>query len=65
MGVRPFAEPHSIQDFCGGYDARDAGWYDVILMPVEPKRQFHFKEGDVAVLSTPKPGIGKGGLPNS
>jgi hypothetical protein len=34
-------------------------------MPVEPKRQFHFKEGDVAVLSTPKPGIGKGGLPNS
>ncbi|CAK9218121.1 unnamed protein product [Sphagnum troendelagicum] len=39
-------------------ERRERGWYDVILMPVEPKRQFHFKEGDVAVLSTPKPGIG-------
>lgn len=34
------------------------GWYDVVLMPMDSKRQLHFKEGDVAVLSTPKPGAG-------
>jgi len=36
----------------------DSGWYDVVLMPIDPKRELRFKEGDVAVLSTPKPGAG-------
>lgn len=33
------------------------GWYDVILLPTNECR-WNFKEGDVAVLSTPRPGTG-------
>lgn len=33
------------------------GWYDVIVLPVN-ECKWTFKEGDVAVLSTPRPGTG-------
>ncbi|CAH1454090.1 unnamed protein product [Lactuca virosa] len=36
-------------------ERRERGWYDVILLPTNECR-WNFKEGDVAVLSTPKPG---------
>ena len=45
-----------------------SGWYDVTLMPMDRNRELRFKEGDVAVLSTPKPGTGikrKGRLKDS
>lgn len=34
-----------------------SGWYDVILTPFT-EHKWNFKEGDVAVLSSPKPGSG-------
>lgn len=34
-----------------------SGWYDVILTPFT-EYKWNFKEGDVAVLSSPKPGSG-------
>ncbi|XP_024515989.1 helicase sen1-like isoform X2 [Selaginella moellendorffii] len=34
-------------------DKRDRGWYDVTLLPLDARTRFNFKEGDVAVLSTP------------
>ncbi|KAI3689280.1 hypothetical protein L2E82_47234 [Cichorium intybus] len=36
-------------------ERRERGWYDVVLLPTNECR-WNFKEGDVAVLSTPKPG---------
>ncbi|PWA95861.1 helicase MAGATAMA 3 [Artemisia annua] len=36
-------------------ERRERGWYDVILLPIHESR-WHFKEGEVAVLSTPRPG---------
>ncbi|XP_024977199.1 helicase sen1-like isoform X1 [Cynara cardunculus var. scolymus] len=36
-------------------ERRERGWYDVILLPASESR-WNFKEGDVAVLSTPRPG---------
>ncbi|CAH9101521.1 unnamed protein product [Cuscuta europaea] len=36
-------------------ERRERGWYDVILIP-EGEFKWSFKEGDVAVLSTPRPG---------
>ncbi|KAH6827842.1 P-loop containing nucleoside triphosphate hydrolases superfamily protein [Perilla frutescens var. hirtella] len=36
-------------------DRRERGWYDVILIPPH-EHKWTFKEGDVAVLSSPKPG---------
>ncbi|XP_016461304.2 putative helicase MAGATAMA 3 [Nicotiana tabacum] len=36
-------------------ERRERGWYDVILIP-ECEWKWSFKEGDVAVLSTPRPG---------
>ncbi|XP_071741756.1 probable helicase MAGATAMA 3 [Rutidosis leptorrhynchoides] len=36
-------------------ERRERGWYDVILQPANECR-WNFKEGDVAVLSTPRPG---------
>nr|XP_043638503.1 uncharacterized ATP-dependent helicase C29A10.10c [Erigeron canadensis] len=36
-------------------ERRERGWYDVILLPTNECR-WNFKEGDVAVLSTPRPG---------
>lgn len=35
----------------------NVGWYDVIVLPVS-ECKWTFKEGDVAVLSTPRPGTG-------
>lgn len=35
-----------------------SGWYDLVLLPLENHIRLGFKEGDVAVLSTPKPGSG-------
>ncbi|KAG8641878.1 uncharacterized ATP-dependent helicase C29A10.10c isoform X2 [Manihot esculenta] len=36
-------------------ERRERGWYDVVVLPVS-EYKFTFKEGDVAVLSTPRPG---------
>lgn len=36
-------------------ERRERGWYDVILLPTNECR-WNFKEGDVAVLSVPRPG---------
>ncbi|XP_043720948.1 helicase sen1-like [Telopea speciosissima] len=36
-------------------ERRERGWYDVIVLPMH-ECKWTFKEGDVAVLSTPKPG---------
>ncbi|KAJ4701299.1 p-loop containing nucleoside triphosphate hydrolase superfamily protein [Melia azedarach] len=36
-------------------ERRERGWYDVIVLPVH-ECKWIFKEGDVAVLSTPRPG---------
>ncbi|XP_068637140.1 probable helicase MAGATAMA 3 isoform X1 [Aristolochia californica] len=36
-------------------EKRERGWYDVIVLPVHDCK-WTFKEGDVAVLSTPRPG---------
>ncbi|KAL9678573.1 hypothetical protein QQ045_016419 [Rhodiola kirilowii] len=36
-------------------ERRERGWYDVVVLPVNDCKWF-FKEGDVAVLSTPRPG---------
>uniref|UniRef100_A0A7N0R8G7 DNA2/NAM7 helicase helicase domain-containing protein n=1 Tax=Kalanchoe fedtschenkoi TaxID=63787 RepID=A0A7N0R8G7_KALFE len=36
-------------------EKRERGWYDVIVLPVNDCKWF-FKEGDMAVLSTPRPG---------
>ncbi|XP_076932417.1 putative helicase MAGATAMA 3 [Bidens hawaiensis] len=36
-------------------ERRERGWYDVILLPTNECR-WNFKEGDMAVLSTPRPG---------
>lgn len=37
------------------------GWYDVKVLPVH-EFKWSFKEGDVAILSSPRPGSGL--LPN-
>lgn len=39
------------------HDCR-SGWYDVTVLPVDRQVRLSFKEGDVAVLSTPRPGSG-------
>ncbi|XP_022142121.1 uncharacterized ATP-dependent helicase C29A10.10c-like isoform X2 [Momordica charantia] len=36
-------------------DRRERGWYDVVVLPVN-ECKWSFKEGDVAVLSCPRPG---------
>ncbi|KAK4761776.1 hypothetical protein SAY87_029660 [Trapa incisa] len=36
-------------------ERRERGWYDVVVLP-SAEIKWSFKEGDVAVLSTPKPG---------
>ncbi|KAK8921098.1 putative helicase MAGATAMA 3 [Platanthera zijinensis] len=36
-------------------ERRERGWYDVIILPVH-ECKWNFKEGDVAILSTPRPG---------
>ncbi|KAL6984192.1 hypothetical protein U1Q18_017569 [Sarracenia purpurea var. burkii] len=38
-------------------ERRERGWYDVVVLPANVCR-WTFKEGDVAILSTPRPGIG-------
>ncbi|CAL5348743.1 unnamed protein product [Camellia sinensis] len=38
-----------------GVERRERGWYDVIVLPANDCK-WNFKEGDVAVLSTPRPG---------
>uniref|UniRef100_A0A2P2MLA3 Uncharacterized protein n=1 Tax=Rhizophora mucronata TaxID=61149 RepID=A0A2P2MLA3_RHIMU len=38
-------------------ERRERGWYDVIVLPAN-EWKWTFKEGDVAVLSTPRPGTG-------
>ncbi|XP_057823525.2 uncharacterized protein LOC131035819 isoform X2 [Cryptomeria japonica] len=38
-------------------DRRERGWYDVTVLPVH-EYKWTFKEGDVGVISTPKPGTG-------
>eukprot|EP00250_Pteridium_aquilinum_P020444 c24814_g2_i2 orf=471-4703(+) len=49
-------DPH-IQVSVKAVEKRDRGWYDLVLLPLD-KHHFRlgFKEGDVAVLSTPRPG---------
>ncbi|KAJ4851096.1 hypothetical protein Tsubulata_043125 [Turnera subulata] len=37
-------------------ERRERGWYDVIVLPAT-EYKWTFKEGDVAVLSSPRPGI--------
>ncbi|XP_004301316.1 PREDICTED: uncharacterized ATP-dependent helicase C29A10.10c-like [Fragaria vesca subsp. vesca] len=37
-------------------ERRERGWYDVIVLPANESNKWTFKEGDVAVLSTPRPG---------
>ncbi|KAK9080810.1 hypothetical protein SSX86_000568 [Deinandra increscens subsp. villosa] len=39
-------------------ERRERGWYDAILLPINECR-WRFKEGDVAVLSAPRPGTVK------
>ncbi|CAM6105716.1 unnamed protein product [Calypogeia fissa] len=39
-----------------GVERRERGWYDLVVLPENPHTKFKFKEGDVAVISTPKPG---------
>ncbi|KAK1406766.1 hypothetical protein QVD17_38374 [Tagetes erecta] len=39
-------------------ERRERGWYDAILLPTNECR-WNFKEGDVAVLSSPRPGTVK------
>ncbi|KAL2610776.1 hypothetical protein R1flu_022468 [Riccia fluitans] len=41
-----------------GVERRERGWFDVIVLPEDPRVKLKFKEGDVAVMSTPKPGNG-------
>ncbi|KAL3681980.1 hypothetical protein R1sor_000002 [Riccia sorocarpa] len=41
-----------------GVERRERGWFDVIILPEDPHVKLKFKEGDVAVVSTPKPGNG-------
>ncbi|CAN6299882.1 unnamed protein product [Urochloa humidicola] len=36
-------------------DRRERGWYDVVVLPMH-EYKWNFKEGDVAVLSFPRPG---------
>ncbi|KAI5072004.1 hypothetical protein GOP47_0012110 [Adiantum capillus-veneris] len=50
-------DPH-VQVFVKMVEKRERGWYDVVLFPVDSQARLAFKEGDVAVLSTPKPGSG-------
>jgi senataxin len=33
------------------------GWYDVVVLPIH-EQKWNFKEGDVAILSFPRPGSG-------
>ncbi|KAM7516799.1 hypothetical protein LguiA_006382 [Lonicera macranthoides] len=37
-------------------ERRERGWYDVIVIPAN-ECKWTFKEGDVAILSTPRPGL--------
>eukprot|EP00252_Welwitschia_mirabilis_P011439 TRINITY_DN2569_c0_g2_i2.p1 TRINITY_DN2569_c0_g2~~TRINITY_DN2569_c0_g2_i2.p1 ORF type:complete len:1376 (-),score=279.38 TRINITY_DN2569_c0_g2_i2:1333-5460(-) len=39
-------------------DRRERGWYDATIIPMQEFMP-SFKEGDVAILSTPKPGSGR------
>ncbi|XP_010917856.1 uncharacterized ATP-dependent helicase C29A10.10c [Elaeis guineensis] len=39
-------------------ERRERGWYDIIVLPVHDCK-WTFKEGDVAVLSTPRPGTAR------
>ncbi|XXG87504.1 hypothetical protein AAC387_Pa11g2173 [Persea americana] len=39
-------------------ERRERGWYDVIVLPLH-ECKWHFKEGDAAVLSIPRPGAGR------
>ncbi|MCO5593983.1 hypothetical protein L7F22_048002 [Adiantum nelumboides] len=48
-------DPH-VQVFVKMVEKRERGWYDVVLFPIDSQARLGFKEGDVAVLSTPKPG---------
>lgn len=50
-------DPH-VQVSVKAVEKRDRGWYDLVLLPLENHIRLGFKEGDVAVLSTPKPGSG-------
>ncbi|AQK65963.1 P-loop containing nucleoside triphosphate hydrolase superfamily protein [Zea mays] len=36
-------------------DRRERGWYDVVVLPIH-EQKWNFKEGDVAILSFPRPG---------
>ncbi|XP_015885553.3 uncharacterized ATP-dependent helicase C29A10.10c [Ziziphus jujuba] len=38
-----------------GIDRRERGWYDVVVLPAN-ECKWTFKEGDVAILSSPRPG---------
>ncbi|KAJ7518585.1 hypothetical protein O6H91_21G075400 [Diphasiastrum complanatum] len=37
-------------------EKRERGWYDVTVLPLGARKKFSFKEGDIAVISTPRPG---------
>lgn len=50
-------DPH-VQVFVKMVEKRERGWYDLVLFPVDSQARLGFKEGDVAVLSTPRPGSG-------
>ncbi|MCO5552817.1 hypothetical protein L7F22_006334 [Adiantum nelumboides] len=51
-------DPH-VQVFVKMVEKRERGWYDVVLFPIDSQARLGFKEGDVAILSTPKPGSGR------
>ncbi|KAJ7540105.1 hypothetical protein O6H91_10G001500 [Diphasiastrum complanatum] len=37
-------------------EKRERGWYDVTVLPLDPRKKLSFKEGDIGVISTPRPG---------
>ncbi|CAL9049941.1 uncharacterized protein LOC103980202 [Musa acuminata AAA Group] len=45
-------------------ERRERGWYDVIVLPAH-ECKWNFKEGDVAVLSYPRPGTARSSRRNS
>ncbi|KAH7283286.1 hypothetical protein KP509_35G070300 [Ceratopteris richardii] len=50
-------DPH-VQVYVKMVEKRERGWYELVLFAVDAQSRLVFKEGDVAVLSTPKPGQG-------
>lgn len=48
-------DPH-IQVSVKIVEKRERGWFDLVLIPTDAQARLGFKEGDAAVISTPKPG---------